>query len=160
MKTRFKDFKKDEKIFFIGLIIWILLQISRLIALVLINDINAGTESKAWMYPAYLDLFAAVFALPLIAVLIKKRGLLVWTFTVAYLIISIVDHFGNFTTTAIVGPPSIVEEGMNPLLIPVIQTVIDFVFLILLLVPKYYRLFFKIDKSENRNGIGETIIES
>lgn len=146
MKARFMDFKRDEKIFFIGLIIWIFLQISRLIALALINDINAGAESKAWMYPAYLDLFAAVLALPLIGALIKWRGLLTWVFTIVYLAISIVDHFGNFVTTTIVGPPSIVEEGMNPLLIPVIQTVIDIVFLILLLVPKYYKLFFKIDK--------------
>jgi len=32
----------------------------------LIGDINDGSESKAWMYPAYLDIFAAVTALPLI----------------------------------------------------------------------------------------------
>jgi hypothetical protein len=142
---KFKDFRIDEKVFYIGLIIWVLLQISRLIAIVLINDINDGAESAAWMYPAYLDLFAATLALPLIGALIKWRGLLTWMFTIVYLAISIVDHFGNFTTTTIVGPPSIVEEGMNPFLIPVVQTVIDFVFLILLLVPKYYQLFFKID---------------
>lgn len=143
---KFKDYKIDEKIFIIGLIVWILLQMSRFIALVLIDDINTGSESTAWMYPAYLDIFAAVFALPLIGAIIKWRGLLTWTSAIVYLAISIVDHFGNFTTTGIVGPPSIVEEGMNPYLIPVIQTVLDFVFLILLLIPKYYRLFFKIDK--------------
>ena len=55
-----------KKSFFVGLIIWILLQISRFIALILIDDINAGAESKAWMYSAYLDLFAAILALPLI----------------------------------------------------------------------------------------------
>lgn len=147
MIAKFKNLKIDEKIFFVGLIIWILLQISRFIALILIDDINAGAESKAWMYPAYLDIFAAVFALPLIGVLIKWRGLLTWVFTIVYLTISIVDHFGNFTTTTIVGPPSIVEEGMNPLLIPIIQTVLDFVFLILLLIPKYRQLFFKSDRS-------------
>jgi hypothetical protein len=145
--TKFKNFKTDEKVFFIGLIIWILLQISRFIALVLIDDINTGAESKAWMYPAYLDIFAAVFAIPLIIAIVKWRGLLTWVFIIVYLAISIVDHFGNFTTTTIVGPPSIVEEGMNPLLIPIIQTVLDFVFLILLLIPKYYHLFFKIHRS-------------
>lgn len=113
----------------------------------LINDINSGLESKAWMYPAYLDIFAAVFALPLILGIVKWRGLITWGFTIIYLAISIVDHFGNFTTTSIVGPPSIVEEGMNPLLIPFIQTVVDFIFLILLLVPKYYQLFFKIKRN-------------
>lgn len=143
--VKFKEFRKSEKIFIIGLIIWLFLQISRLIALALINDINSGVESLAWMYPAYLDLFAAVFALPLIVGIIKWRGVLTWTFTVVYLAISIVDHFGNFTTTTIVGPPSIVEEGMEPLLIPIIQTVIDFIFLILLLIPIYRRLFFKVE---------------
>lgn len=144
--TKFKSFKTDEKIFFIGLIVWIFLQISRLIALVLIEDINNGAESLAWLYPAYLDIFAAVLALPLLLSIIKWRGLLTWMFTIVYLAISIVDHFGNFTTTTFVGPPSIVEEGMNPLLIPIIQTIIDFVFLILLLIPKYYQLFFKIKR--------------
>lgn len=143
--AKFKDYKTDEKIFFIGLIVWILLQISRFIALVLIDDINSGNESPAWMYPAYLDIFAAVLALPLVIGIIRWRGLLTWICTVIYLAISIVDHFGNFTTTTIVGPPSIVEEGMDPLLVPIIQTVIDFIFLIHLLVPKYYQLFFKID---------------
>ena len=141
---KFKDFNTNEKIFFIGLIIWILLQMSRFIAMMLINDINAGVESKAWMYPAYLDMFAAILALPLIGAIILRRGLLTWTATVVYLAISIVDHFGNFTTTSIVGPPSIVQEGSSPYLIPVIQTIFDFIFLILLLVPKYYGLFFRI----------------
>lgn len=145
--VKFKEFRKSEKIFIIGLIIWVFLQISRLIALVLINDINNGVESLAWMYPAYLDLFAAVLALPLIISIIKWRGLLTWTFTIVYLAISIVDHFGNFTTNAIVGPPSIVEEGMDPLLIPIIQTALDFIFLILLFIPAYMKLFFKVDKA-------------
>ncbi len=143
---RFKDFGRNEKIFFVGLIVWVLLQMSRFIAKVLIDDINAGIESVAWMYPAYLDMFAAILALPLIFALIKWRGLFTWTGTIIYLVISIVDHFGNFTTTSIVGPPSIVEEGMDPLLIPIIQTVIDFIFLILLLIPTYRVLFFKIEK--------------
>lgn len=144
---KYSTFKRNEKIFLIGLIIWVLLQISRFIAFQLIDDINGGVESLAWLYPAYLDIFAAVLALPLIAALIKGRGLLTWTSTIVYLAISIVDHFGNFTTTSFVGAPSIVEEGMNPILIPAIQTVIDFVFLILLLVPKYSRLFFKLVKN-------------
>lgn len=147
--VKFKEFRKSEKIFITGLIIWVFLQISRLIALVLINDINSGEESLAWMYPAYLDLFAAVLALPLIVSIIKWRGVLTWTFTVVYLAISIVDHFGNFTTTTIVGPPSIVEEGMDPLLIPIIQTVIDFIFLILLFFPAYMKLFFKVEKASD-----------
>lgn len=144
---KYKEFTKNEKIFFIGLLIWIFLQVSRFIALVLIDDINMGIESTAWMYPAYLDIFAAALAIPLIFAVINWRGLLTWTAVVVYLAISIVDHFGNFTNTNLVGPPSIVEEGSNPFLIPVIQTVIDIIFLILLLIPKYYNLFFRISKT-------------
>lgn len=143
---RFKNYKTTEKAFIISLMVWVLLQTSRFIAQVLINDINSGVESAAWMYPAYLDMFAAITALPLIFALFKWRGLFTWTSTIIYLAISIVDHFGNFTTTSIVGPPSIVEEGMNPILIPAIQTVIDFIFLILLLLPSYRALFFKVEK--------------
>ncbi len=143
---KLKEFNISERAFFIGLLVWVFLQLSRLIALVLIDDINAGLESTAWLYPAFLDIFAAVLALPLIGALIIWRGFLTWTAVIIYLVISIIDHFGNFTTTAFVGPPSIVEEGMNPLLIPIIQTVIDFIFLMLLIYNKYRGLFFKISK--------------
>ena len=139
----FKNYTRNEKIFFIGLLVWILLQASRLVAIPLINDIHSGSESAAWMYPAYLDIFAAVFALPLIVALWKWPGLISWTSAIVYLAISIVDHFGNFVTTGLVGPPSIVGEGMNPYLAPAMMTVFDVLFLILLLVPKYRQLFFK-----------------
>lgn len=142
---QFKNYTRNEKIFFIGLLVWIFLQLTRVVAIPLINDINAGSESKAWMYPAYLDLFAAVLALPLMAALIKWPGLMSWTAAIVYLAISIVDHGGNFTTTSIVGPPSIVEEGMNPILIPAIQTAFDALFIFLLMVPGYRKLFFNLD---------------
>ena len=54
-----------ERLFIIGTVIWLFLQMSRFIAFVLIADINQNTASEAWRYPAYLDLFAAIFALPL-----------------------------------------------------------------------------------------------
>ncbi|MEM7373916.1 MAG: hypothetical protein AAF587_35170 [Bacteroidota bacterium] len=146
----FKNFTRNEKVFFIGLLVWILLQISRLVAIPLIDDINAGSESAAWLYPAYLDLFAAVFALPLIGALLRWPGLISWTSAIVYLAISIVDHFGNFVTVGAAGPPSIVDEGMNPFLAPAIMTAIDAFFLILLLVPGYRRLFFKLTGEESK----------
>lgn len=146
-QIKFKDFKIDEKVFFSGLIIWILLQMSRFVAMILITDIHDGSASAAWMYPAYLDMFAAILALPLIAAIILRRGLFIWASTLVYLAISIVDHFGNFVTTGLVGAPSIVQEGSNPYLIPGIQVCFDILFLVLLLVPSYYALFFKIEKN-------------
>jgi len=121
MAKNFSHMSGPERLFFIGLIVWILLQLSRFIALPLINNINTNGESKAWLYPAYLDLFAAVLALPLIWAMIQWRGFLTWASAVIYLAISIVDHVGNFVTTTVVGPPSI-AQGMNPYLVPAIQT--------------------------------------
>ena len=117
------------------------MQISRAIAITLINDITAGAESKAWLFPAYLDLFAVVFAPPLIWAIIKRRNLITWALTIMYLTISIIDHVGNFVTTTFVGQPSI-AEGMNPYLVPGIQTALDILFLMLLFIVKYRRLFF------------------
>ena len=132
------------KAFLIATSIWILVQVSRAIALVLIKDIDAGSSSEAWRYPAYLDLFAVITALPLIWALWARRGLMTWVAIVTYWVISIVDHIGNFVTTTFVGAPSIAEGMSNPYLIPGIQTVIDVIFLALLFVPKYRKLFFEI----------------
>lgn len=140
---KFGTLTGGAKVFLVTLIIWIALQISRLIALTLIDSINAGGDSVAWLYPAYLDLFAAVFAIPIMWAIWKYRGFLTWTTTVMYLVISIIDHCGNFLTTTFVAPPSIAED-MNPYLIPAIQTALDLLFVILLLLPRFRNLFFRI----------------
>lgn len=145
MNRTFNILNRHEQVFLIALIVWILLQLSRAIAIPLINEIIAGAESKAWLYPAYLDLFAVVFAPPLIWAIIKQRGFLTWASTIMYLTVSIVDHVGNLVTTTFVGPPSI-AEGMNPYLIPVIQTALDVLFLALIFVPRYRRLFFQTEE--------------
>lgn len=145
INRKFSSLTFSERVFLVGLVVWILLQISRFIAIPLINSVNSDAESKAWLYPAYLDLFAAVFALPLIWAIIKRRGFLTWACVIIYLAISIVDHVGNFVTTTFVGPPSI-AEGMNPYLVPVIQTILDVLFFALLFVPRFRNLFFRIEE--------------
>ena len=136
------------RIFLAALIIWILLQLSRFIALKLIGDIGAGLENSAWMFPAYLDLFAAIFAVPLALAVWKWRGIETWSVLIIYFAISIVDHLGNFVTTSLVGEPSIVPQGQNPILFPLIMTVFDVLFVTLLLVPKYRQLFFRTEHKE------------
>lgn len=131
--------------FLVGLLVWIALQLSRAIAIALINQINAGAESNAWLYPACLDLFAVVLAPFLMWAIVKRRGFKTWAAVVIYLTISIVDHVGNLVTTSFVGPPSI-AEGMNPYLIPVIQTALDVLFFSLLFVPKFRDLFFRVEE--------------
>ncbi|MDA5092561.1 hypothetical protein O2N63_00460 [Aliiroseovarius sp. KMU-50] len=147
--SRFSDLNGMERVFLIGTVIWTLLQLSRFIAIPLINEIAAGAESEAWCYPAYLDLFAAVFAVPLAWAVIARRGLLVWILAVVYWAISIVDHFGNFVTTTYVGPPSIAEGMSNPYLVPAIMTVLDVIFLILLFVPQFRNMFFRMIGPDN-----------
>ncbi|MCG3208192.1 MAG: hypothetical protein FOGNACKC_01794 [Anaerolineae bacterium] len=46
----------------IGIIIWVILQLPRLIAIPLIQDVLAGIESPAWMFPAILDIVVAAAA--------------------------------------------------------------------------------------------------
>ena len=46
----FSNFSRNEKIFFIGLLIWIALQLSRFVAYPMITDIYAGSESAAWLF--------------------------------------------------------------------------------------------------------------
>ncbi|GAA6209605.1 hypothetical protein NBRC116601_28980 [Cognatishimia sp. WU-CL00825] len=139
----FKEMNRAERGIFIGTLIWILLQLSRFIAVVLINDINDGLASEAWRYPAYLDLFAAVLAFPLIWAVWARRELLTWAALVIYWTISIVDHIGNFVTTTFVGPPTIAEGMENPYLVPAIQTALDVVFLAVLFIPLGRDLFFQ-----------------
>ena len=60
---------------------------------------------------------------------------------------SITDHIGALTNLYIIGEPIAFLEmngGRNPYTAPIIQTILDIVFFVLLLIPKYRNLFFKI----------------
>lgn len=129
----------------IGLTVWVLLQLPRLVAVLLIASVGNGEDAPAWMYPAVLDVVVAVLA-PFVALALWRwRGFWTWTFAVTYLVVSIVDHVGFFTTYAQVGAP-IAFEGMTPPggaeVVPAIQTAIDVVFVFLLARGK--ELFFKV----------------
>ena len=136
-----------EKWFFYGLLFWIFTQLSRIVAIPLLQAIIDGTDPDAWFYPAVLDLVAVVFALPLMAALIWRRGLLSWLFAIIYLTVSIVDHLGNLVTTALVGPPPTLAEmsSLPAEVVPTFQTIFDLLFLVLLIVPRFRKLFFLLD---------------
>ncbi|MEM7117556.1 MAG: hypothetical protein AAF614_34305 [Chloroflexota bacterium] len=140
--------KGAERVFLIALIIWILLQMVRFVAIPLIQSIVAGIDAPGWMYPAMLDVVTAVIAPFLAIALWKWRGFAVWTFTVVYLVVSIVDHGGAFISLALIGEPAAFEalnpSGSSPWVAPIIQTALDFVFLYLILLPKNRRLFFEL----------------
>ncbi len=142
-----------EKWFFYGLLFWIFTQLSRIVAIPLLQAINDGTDPDAWFFPAVLDLVAVVFALPLMAALIWRRGLLSWLFAIIYLTVSIVDHLGNLVTTALVGPPPTLAEmsSIPAEVVPTFQTIFDLLFLVLLIVPRFRKLFFLLDGETDNN---------
>ena len=54
-QTKFNRTSGAERIFLIGLVIWILAQLIRLIAIPLIISVSEGLDALGWMYPAVLD---------------------------------------------------------------------------------------------------------
>jgi hypothetical protein len=70
--------EERPRLIIIGLIVWVLLQLPRLIAIPLIQGVLDGTESDAWMFPAILDIVVAVAAPFMAVALWRARGLWVW----------------------------------------------------------------------------------
>ncbi len=118
----------------IGLIVWVLLQVPRLIAIPLIDGVLDGTESDAWMFPAILDVVVAVAA-PFVAfALWRVRGLGVWVLAVIFFAVSIIDHMDAVTAGLLAPAPQLFggASGPPPALVPSIQALIDVVALAVL----------------------------
>jgi hypothetical protein len=111
----------------------------------LILSVTQGLDAAGWMYPALLDVVAAVLAIPLSIAILKMRGFTVWTLTVVYLTVSIIDHVGAFTNLILIGEPNAFKQfnnGNNPFIAPVIQTGFDVLFFYLLMLPKFRSIFY------------------
>lgn len=143
------DLGRSDKIFLIALAVWILAQMIRFIAIPLITSVANGIDAPGWMYPAILDVVTAILAVPLVIAIWKWRGFTVWTLTIVYLTLSIVDHIGALTNLTLIGEPIAFEQfngGGNPYTAPVVQTVLDVIFFGLLLMPRLRGLFFQLSK--------------
>ncbi|HOA66670.1 MAG TPA: hypothetical protein PKL25_06320 [Phycicoccus elongatus] len=120
------------------LVIWCLLQLPRLVAIPLIQDVAAGRDDSAWMYPAILDIVVAVTAIPVAWLLWKRRGLLPFVAGVVFLVVSMVDH-GDAVTAAFLSPTPHVFGGPNGSasgrVVPALQAVGDLAALWLLTKP-------------------------
>ena len=139
-----------DRIFIVGLIVWILAQLIRFIAIPLIISVASGVDAVGWLYPAILDVVTAVFAIPLAIAVWKWRGFTVWTLKIVYFTLSIVDHIGALTNLTLIGEPIAFEQfngGGNPYAAPVVQTVLDGVFFGLLFMIRFRGLFFRLAKS-------------
>lgn len=117
------------------LAIWCLLQLPRLIAVPLIQDVAAGRDDPAWMYPAILDVVVAAAAVPVAWLLWRRRGLLPFVAGVVFFSVSIVDH-GDAATAAFLSPTPHVfggpDAGPSGRVVPAVQAVVDVVALGLL----------------------------
>ncbi len=121
----------------IVIVAWTLLQIPRLIAVPLVQDVLAGHESPAWLFPAILDIVVAIAA-PVVAFAVwRKRGLAVWATALIFFIVSTVDHMGAVTAALTAPVPRIFGGPSSPFVsaavFPIGQAVIDVIVLVMLL---------------------------
>ena len=135
----------DERprLIIIGLVVWVILQLPRLIAIPLIQGVLDDTESDAWMFPAILDIVVAVAAPFMAIALWRARGLWVWVSAIVFFTISIVDHLDAITAGLLAPPPQIFGggSGPSPAVVPGLQLLIDIVVLSLLLRPNVKRYY-------------------
>lgn len=138
---------RAQTLFLVGLITWILAQLIRFIAIPLITSAANGIDAPGWMYPAILDVVTAVLAIPLAFAVWKWRGFATWSLTITYLTLSITDHIGALTNLSLIGEPIAFEQfnnGGNPYTAPVIQTALDVLFFVMLMLPGFRGIFFKL----------------
>jgi len=128
------------------------LQIPRLIAIPIIINVIAGIDPAAWLFPAIVDIVVAVTA-PFVAwAAWKKTGPSVWAAILIWLSISIFDHFDAITATLSAPLPQIfVRFGGGGIIVPMIQTVIDAAFVVILLRRKSMD-YFLIPYAQINNG--------
>jgi len=89
--------EERPRLIIIGLIVWVILQVPRLIAIPLIQGVLDDTESDAWMFPAILDILVAVAAPFMAVALWRARDLWVWVTAIVFFTVSIVDHLDAIT---------------------------------------------------------------
>lgn len=137
---------KKARLILIGITIWMLLQLPRFIAIPLIQDVLAGSESEAWFFPAILDVLIAA-SVPFVIYLIwKKRNFTAWIVIIIFFVISIVDHMDSVTADLITTTPKIFggEEGPQPIVVSSLQGVVDIIALIFLSSRLVKNEFFKL----------------
>lgn len=122
----------------IALTVWAVLQIPRLIAIPLIQSVQAGKDHPMWLIPAYGDVLNVLFIPFVIYLLWRRRGLMTWTVTLLWLALSIYDHSTTIVTSFNAPAPHAFEqlfgrsfEGQG-YVAPLSQGIVDAVFLMLL----------------------------
>ena len=118
----------------IAVAIWALIQVSRITAFSITQDVSAGVDSAAWLFPAFMDMFSGITA-PFVAFFIwRKIGLAVWVTAIVWFILSISDHIDALTALFTVPlPQSMLAMGSSGFMtVLLVNTVLDVTVLILL----------------------------
>lgn len=84
-----------------------LFQIVRVMAYPIIQDVFAGVNADAWLFPAMTDVFIGVTALFVALGLWRGKGLAVWTSAIVFFCLSISDHLDAMTVV-------LTSEGPHP----------------------------------------------
>lgn len=144
--------EERPRLIIIGLVVWVLLQLPRLIAIPLIQDVLDETESDAWMFPAILDVVVAVAAPFMAVALWRARGLWVWVTAIVFFTVSIIDHADAITAGLLTPAPQVFggESGPSPAVVPGLQLLIDLVALWLLTRPSVKGYY--LDPTLGRDG--------
>lgn len=137
---------KTTKYLLIGISIWIVLQIPRLIAIPIIQDVLAGIDDGEWMYPAILDIVVAVLSPIAIWMMWKTKNVYAWTFLICYFVVSILDHGDAVTAMNLARiPQTFIKMGAEGASnTPIYQSAFDFL-CIILLFRKNLKAYFKLN---------------
>lgn len=110
--------------------VWAALQIPRLIAIPILQNIfSGGTDHPAWLLPAFGDIVIALLAPVVMWLVVRKRGLWVWAAALTWLFLSVYDHMSTLIAARYT-PPAHIFGGVatiNPgaAAAPAIQAGVD-----------------------------------
>ena len=107
MNTESKSTTKSPRVVIILVGLLALFQIVRVLAYPIIQDVFAGVNAEAWLFPAMMDVFVGAAALFVAIGIWRGKGLAVWTSAIVFFCLSISDHLDAATVV-------LTSKGPNP----------------------------------------------
>ena len=107
MNTESKSTAKSPRVVTILVGLLALFQIVRVLAYPIIQDVFAGVNAEAWLFPAMMDVFVGATALFVAIGIWRGKGLAVWTSAIVFFCLSISDHLDAVTVV-------LTSKGPNP----------------------------------------------
>lgn len=94
MKT---ETQKSPRVAIILVSVLALFQIVRIFAYPIVQDVFAGLNAEAWLFPALMDMFVGITALFVALGIWRGKGLLPWVSAIVFFALSISDHLDAIT---------------------------------------------------------------